>query len=157
MKWHEIQTLGQRAKGGSMATEQPLFPDPTTWIVQQDGSSVLPGDGALVAVPSGQEVTLQDVIWNTPGPEGLTMRFRFIAPAIAREGGSVPFEIAAEDMLDLCQNFALPRVSSVGPVPGQIIVSLSDRPVVFGEADPEATQFFEAFSVVEGQCQWEMY
>ncbi len=118
---------------------------------------VLVGDATAVAVPSGQPVTLEDVIWNEAGPEGLTLRFRFIAPQIAREGGSVDFETAVEDMKALCDSFAVPRLSDLGPQPQQIIISMSDVPVPFGEAAPEATQFFEAFSLQDGACIWEIY
>ena len=120
---------------------------------QQAGQgALLPGEEALVPVPSGQSVTLQDVILGEPGPEGLTARFRFLAPQIA--GGEVPFEVAVQDMQALCEDYVLPRLSNIGPVPAQVIVSLSDRVVPFGEADPEATQFFEAYSIVEGRCNW---
>lgn len=122
-----------------------------------DAAHVLPGDATLIAVPSGQPVLLQDVIWNVPGPEGLAVRFRFVAPQIARESGSVPYEIAAEDMLHLCQSYALPRLTEFGPQPSQVIISLSDQPVPFGEAMPEATQFFEAFTYQDGDCIWEIY
>ncbi|MFN3972237.1 MAG: DUF6497 family protein [Gemmobacter sp.] len=110
-----------------------------------------------IPVPSGQLVTLQDVIWNEMGPEGLTMRFRFVAPSIARDGGTVAFEVAVWDMLHLCQAYALPRISEIGPVPAQVVVSLSDVPVPFGEAVPEATQFFEAYSIEDGTCIWEAF
>lgn len=114
-------------------------------------------DGELIPVPSGQPISLQDVIWNEQGPEGLTFRFRFVAPQIAREGGTVDFEAAVGDMLALCETFALPRLPQTGPQPSQIIISLSDVPVPFGEAAPEATQFFEAFSLQDGTCIWEIY
>jgi len=110
-----------------------------------------------VELPSGQIVTLLDVIWNEPGPEGLTTRFRFLAPEIAAEGGSVDFDTAVEDMAHLCQTYALPRVADNVPVPQQIIITLSDRPVIFGEAAPEATQFFEAYRIEDGLCIWEIY
>jgi hypothetical protein len=116
-----------------------------------------PGADQVIPVPSGQTVTLQDVVWNEPGADGLTIRFRFVAPAIAREGGTVPFETAVWDMLALCQTYALPRIAEAGPVPAQVIVSMSDRPVVFGEADPAATQFFEAYSIEDGNCIWEAF
>lgn len=125
--------------------------------VQAEGATVISGSAELIPVPSGQPVTLQDVIWNAPGPEGMALRFRFIAPQIAREGGSVSFEVAVEDMLALCETYALPRLSDVGPAPTQVIISFSDIPVPFGEAMPEATQFFEAFSIVDGTCIWEVY
>lgn len=124
--------------------------------VQADGAQALAGDGAPIPVPSGQPVTLQEVIWNAPGPGGLTLRFRFIAPQIA-PGGGIDFETAAADMLALCLSYALPRLADLGPAPAQIIISLADVAVPFGVAAPEATQFFEAYSVQDGTCQWEMF
>jgi len=109
---------------------------------------------APVPVPSGQVVTLLDVIHNEPGTEGLTVRYRFLAPAIA-PGGAVDFEQAAVDMLHLCQTYALPRVVSGGPRPVQIVISFSDAPVEFGAAVPEITQFFEAYSLEGDTCIWE--
>ena len=112
----------------------------------------------LIAVPSGQPVTLQDVIWNEPGPAGLTARFRFIAPEIAREGGSIDFDTAAADMDHLCNRYALPRLQTItGPQPVQIVISLSDIPVEFGVITPEATQFFEAYSIGPDGCVWEAF
>ncbi|QYK43074.1 MAG: acetolactate synthase [Paracoccaceae bacterium] len=121
----------------------------------RQGSAVA-ADDTPIPVPSGQSVTLIEVIWAEPGPEGLTFRFRFLAPQIA-PGGGITFDAAVEDMAFLCQDYALPRLSDIGPVPAQVIVSLSDRPVVFGEADPEATQFFEAYRVEDGICIWEAF
>jgi hypothetical protein len=60
-------------------------------------------------------------------------------------------------MAHLCQSYALPRLSETGPVPAQIIISLSDRPVPFGEASPEATQFFEAYRIEGDACIWEAF
>lgn len=126
---------------------------------QMTGGNPLAAEGgeALIAVPSGQAVTLQEVIWNAPGVEGLTLRFRFLAPGIARAGGSVSFDQAVADMQALCESYALPRIAAFGPAPAQVIISLADRPLPFGEADPEATQFFEAFSIADGVCIWEAY
>lgn len=125
----------------------------------QDGGTGLqvePGDGAAIAVPSGQAVTLQDVIWNAPGPDGATMRFRFVAPGIAPAGG-VDLETASADMQHLCDTYALPRVADQVPMPQQVIISLSDVPLPFGEASPEATQFFESYRIEDGLCVWEMF
>lgn len=125
---------------------------------QEAGAELVvePGDGALIEVPSGQEITLQDVIWNAPGPDGLALRFRFLAPGIA-PGGGVEFETAAADMQHLCDSYALPRIADQGPHPEQVIISLSDVAVPFGEAAPEATQFFESYRIEEGVCVWEMF
>ena len=110
-----------------------------------------------LAVPSGQEVRYLATVQSAPGPEGLTIRFRFVAPAIARDTGFVDAETAQADMEWLCTNFALPRLPAGGPVPSQIVVSLSDRAVAFGEPAPEVTQFFEAYTVADGRCVWEAF
>lgn len=124
---------------------------------QQQTAQVLTGDETLIPVPSGQPVALQDVIWNVPGPDGLAVRFRFVAPQIARDSGTVSYEVAAEDILHLCQTYALPRLTEFGPQPTQIIISMSDQPVPFGETVPQATQFFEAFTHQDGICIWEIF
>jgi len=125
--------------------------------VQAEGGTVEPGDGLAVPVPSGQEVTLMDVIWNIPGPEGLATRFRFLAPAIARAGGTITADQAQDDMLALCRGFALDRIAAAGPQPAQIIISLSDRPVPFGDTVPEATQYFESYALEDGDCVWSLF
>ena len=116
-----------------------------------------PGDETFIPVPSGQPVYLHDVIWNVPGPDGLAARFRFIAPQIARETGTIGYEQAAEDIFHLCQTYALPRLTDFGPQPSQVIISFSDQPVPFGETAPHVTQFFEAFTHQDGICIWEIY
>ena len=50
-----------------------------------------------IKVPSGQVVTLLDVITNAPGSDGLTERFRCLAPGIALKGGTVTAEEAGAD------------------------------------------------------------
>ncbi len=134
-----------------------VLPSGGKWLVQDNGSAVLVGEGDPVPVPSGQQVTLQDVIWNAPGAYGLTLRFRFLAPAIARKGGSIDFETAAADMQALCETYALQRLADFGPAPTQIIISMSDVAVPFGEAAPDATQFFEAYRIEDGACIWEAF
>jgi Family of unknown function (DUF6497) len=121
-----------------------------------DGDLAATGEDVQIPVPSGQVVTLQDVIWNVPGPEGLALRFRFVAPEIA-EGGRVDFDMAVNDIKALCQDYAVSRVSNFGPVPQQIIISLSEKPTPFGESAPDVKQFFEAFRIEDGTCIWELY
>ena len=108
-----------------------------------------------ISVPSGQPVTLLEVIQEDQGETGLTMRFRFVAPGIARKGGSISFDQAEADMMYLCEVFALDWIDKSALQPQQIIVSLSDQPIEFGEPDPEITQFFEAFHRNGHTCEWE--
>ncbi|WP_287184235.1 DUF6497 family protein [Rhodovulum sp.] len=109
----------------------------------------------VIEVPSGQPVTLYETITGEAETGGVAVRFRFLAPQIARDGGTMPFELAAGDIEFLCESYALPRLSDTGPELAQIVITLMDRPVPFGQADPEATQFFEAFRPEDGRCVWE--
>lgn len=115
------------------------------------------GDGAAIAVPSNQAVTLLDIIWNSTGPEGPAPRFRFVAPAIAREGGSMTFEAAEADLQHLCESFALAKLAEKGISAPMVLLSLADRAVEFGISDPEATQYFEAFSIDGSTCSREIF
>lgn len=129
-----------------------------TEVMQVDTLQVAPGGDALIPVPSGQPVTLQEVIWNVPGPSGLTLRFRFVAPQIASASeAGVDYEHAATDMQHLCESYVLPRIAEFGPTPAQIVISLADQAVPFGETAPEVTQFFDAYSYVDGACILEMF
>lgn len=109
-----------------------------------------------VAVPSGQPVTLNEVLLDeTPG--ALWVRFRFVAPGIARDGGAVTPEAAAPDMDHLCAEVALPYLDAQQIEAARIVISLSDRLVEFGAPDPDATQFFELYRPENGLCIWEAF
>jgi hypothetical protein len=125
----------------------------TRVLVQQDGTQVTAGDTTLIAVPSGMDVFLQEVIWNVPGTQGLTLRFRFVAPDLA----SAEVDAALADMQALCDSFAAPRMTDFGPVPQQIVISLADAERPFGEAAPDAVQYFEAYRIENNACIWEIY
>lgn len=129
-------------------------------LVMQLALALWAGQGAAAEVlrlPSGQEVTLAETITSVPGDFGLALRLRFLAPAIAREGGTVDADTANADMDWLCQNVALDLVPATGPKPSEIIISMSDREVPFGQTDPEATQFFNAYSIDGTNCLWEPF
>lgn len=111
-------------------------------------------NAAALLVPSGQAITLSDVLLDsTLG--GLWVRFRFEAPQIAREGGGISQEQAAQDLDHLCATLALPLLQAQGIEPERIVLSLADRPVAFGEQDPAATQYFELYRSEAGNCIWE--
>lgn len=107
-----------------------------------------------IVVPSGKSVAFHEMIWNQPG-SGLTYRFRFISPEITSAGDDLNYEILERDMAHLCQVFALPRLAATGPKPGLIVISIANMESEFGQAAPEITQYFEAYSVKENQCIWE--
>ncbi len=117
--------------------------------------------GGAIKLPSGQEVTLLEVIANSPGSDGVAMRYRFLAPDVARAGGKLDPDTAGKDMEWLCQTYALPKLPTTGPKPTEIIISMADRDVPFGESDPDATQFFNAYSIDYSNgttnCLWEPF
>lgn len=112
--------------------------------------------GAAVAldVPSGQPVTLHEVLIDEVGSESW-LRFRFLTPEISREGGSLSFADVEPDFEHLCTEVALPYLSEYDLAPTIVAIALLDRPVPFGQSDPEATQFIDVFRVISGTCIWE--
>lgn len=125
--------------------------------MEQDTLDITLGTDAPIAVPSGQAVVLQDIIWNSEGPEGPAPRFRFVAPAIARDGGSIGFDLAEADLLELCQNYARTALAEKGMAAPLVLLSIADRAVEFGTSDPEATQYFEAFRIEGDTCVREIF
>lgn len=115
---------------------------------------VLAQSDTPLPVPSGQPVHLDDVLLdNNPGE--LWVRFRFIAPKIGTTVGRITYDVASKDMEHLCQILAVPYVAEHELQPARVVISLSDRPVEFGDVAPDATQFFEAYRLEQSRCIWE--
>jgi Family of unknown function (DUF6497) len=105
-------------------------------------------------LPSGQSADLQEVLVDDLGSE-TWLRFRFVAPQISRAAADA--DETAQDMLFLCTHLALTYIADFDLSGDVIVVSLADRALEFGVADPDATQFFEAFRAQDGTCIWEGY
>ena len=104
----------------------------------------------MIAVPSGSETTLHEVIL-----EESAARFRFLVADLGT--GGLSYSDLAADFPFLCEAYALPALAANDLQVAQVVISLADRPVPFGEADPNATQFFEGFDISEGVCMWEQF
>ncbi|KEP70823.1 hypothetical protein DL1_13475 [Thioclava dalianensis] len=128
-----------------------MHPDDVTPADGPEGTQ-----GKAIPVPSGQKVWWIDVIHSAQGANGLTYRFRFLAPQI---GGPSPLspEIALADIESLCNSWVAARLAKPAPGPVDVVVSLSDRIVPFGEVDHEATQYFDTYSVDKGKCEWQFF
>ena len=109
--------------------------------------------GEAIAVPSGRDVRLIEIVTNAPGPEGATARFRFLAPGLTEADA----EAVTDDLQALCDSFALPRIDGMVPAPQQIIISLAAEAAPFGEPAPGIVQFFESYRPDAGACQWEAF
>lgn len=124
---------------------------------QAQGRTTLPGNDEAIMVPSGQGISLQEVILDRPSADAAIYRFRYLAPAIAREGGTMDFETSITDMQTLCNTHALPLLGGDLPASVQVIIAFSDMALPFGETNPDATQFFVAFNIEDGVCVLEPY
>lgn len=119
-------------------------------------SPVVLGAALVQMPPSGTTVDLYEVLIDEVGGESW-LRFRFLAPQIARAGGTVSYNDLVDDFVYLCERVALPYLADYDIDASVIVVSLLDRPVDFGAADPDATQFIDAFRVTSGACEWEAF
>jgi len=109
---------------------------------------------SAVDMPSGQSLELQEVLVDQVATE-TWLRFRFVAPYIARDTGAVDFAQVGADMTYLCDALAIPYMAQHALNGEVIVISLADRVTEFGVSDPEATQFFEAFRLSNDTCIWE--
>lgn len=114
------------------------------------------GQDPEIRVPSGLSVQLIEVLTDE-NPGEMWLRFRFLAPDLSRGSDSTGLEAAADDMDWLCRNLVLPYLEKYRLRPVRVVLSISDRPVPFGETNPEATQIFETYRVSGGECVWEAF
>jgi hypothetical protein len=107
-------------------------------------------------VPSGQSITLHEVLIDAVDNQSW-LRFRFIAPRIARVGGDITYGDAAADMEHLCASVAVPYMSEYELQSDLVVISLSDQETEFGTPNQDATQFLDAFRVKNMTCIWEAF
>lgn len=111
---------------------------------------------AAAEVPSGQDVTLHEVLIDEQ--EGVTwLRFRFLAPQIVGGEGQIPYEVAGQDMLHLCEVVALPYMDEYRLSGDKVVISFMDQITEFGQSDPDVTQYFESFRPENGVCMWDEF
>ncbi|WP_299024220.1 DUF6497 family protein [uncultured Sulfitobacter sp.] len=111
---------------------------------------------AAAEVPSGQDVTLHEVLVDAQ--ETTTyLRFRFLTPQIAAGAAQVPYEVAGQDMVHLCEALALPYMAEYALQGDKIVISFMDRITEFGQPDPDAVQYFESFRPENGICMWDEF
>lgn len=119
------------------------------------------GSGALASdlprLPSGLAPELMEMFLDVkPDGRHTYARFRFVAPALGG-AGAPDYDVLAEDFMLICREYVLPRVQNTTEPVDRIVISYSDRPVEFGMTDPDAKQFFEQFSIKNGDCIWEQF
>lgn len=124
------------------------------WLAGLTQSGAVAEPLTLVKTTSGLQAQFIEAVQDRSS-YGLTLHFRFVVPEIADQ--ALEFDQVAADMTDLCTGFALPRLAQTGPQPRQIVISLASADTPFGLANPEVTQYFEAFSIKDDRCIWEVF
>ncbi|MDO5622672.1 MAG: DUF6497 family protein [Paracoccus sp. (in: a-proteobacteria)] len=125
----------------------PVLPpiDEAQVAVLDDPMSWLTGFADAQLVPEDQDMpSLLAPDLTATGPLAVTAQG---AQPLADGPTVEALEQVQADMLWLCLNYALPRLAEEGPRPVQIIISLADRVNLFGAANPEMVQVFEAYDL----------
>ncbi|MCV6823779.1 MULTISPECIES: DUF6497 family protein [Halocynthiibacter] len=123
------------------------------------GGSAL-AEAEPLRVPSGQDVEFLQQIeaegaLGGGDPYGKSTHFRFVAPSLSREQS---YDAVAEDLMFLCNRFAIPRLDEAGYQDGaEVVISVAKAPTEFGALTPDIPKFFESFSVESGICHWGDY
>jgi hypothetical protein len=104
-----------------------------------------------LAVPSGQGIELFEVLIDEVGAE-VWLRFRFVAPAIGKDGAGLAYEDVLDDFEHLCARVALPYMDDYALQADVVVIAMLNRKVDFGVADPDVTQFVEAFRIEGALC-----
>lgn len=109
---------------------------------------------AELALPSGMDADLLEGFVEIQPDGERWARFRFVMPALT-EGAD--FDSVQNDFAVLCDEAALPMLKAAEEEVSRVVLSLMDKPLEFGQSDPETMQFFEVFTIRDGRCIWEDY
>jgi len=148
VRWHSIARTAA-PEGGARNRKR-------NWVRGCVFLSVLAAPVGAQDVPSGQSITLHEVLIDQVNAESW-LRFRFLAPQIARRDGDVTYVEAEADFAYLCETVVRPYMREYDLTSDVVVVALMDRPVPFGQADAQATQFIETFRIAEDRCIWEAF
>lgn len=106
------------------------------------------------ALPSGFDAELMEGFVEVQPDGARWARFRYVMPALSDEA---EFDKVQSDFAVLCDSAALPMLDAAGEEVSQVVVSLMDKPLEFGQSDPGTVQYFEVFTIREGRCIWEEF
>lgn len=83
---------------------------------------------------------------------------RYLSPNVARDTGIWGYEEVAPALDQLCDDDGVDAANLAieqGGTIDQIVVTVMDRVVDWGTADPEATMYRGAYSLKDGRCEWQ--
>ncbi len=108
---------------------------------------------AEITVPSGQPLTLYsfEVI-----PQSDSHNLLFVG-LLATQLDSQGYEVAADDLDAVCRDVALPEArvqGDKGVLIREISIRIADKPLGYGDVDPEVAQFMGFYEIISGECVW---
>lgn len=106
------------------------------------------------ALPSGFNAELLEGFVEVQPDGARWARFRYVMPALADDA---VYDKVQGDFAVLCDGTAVPMLDAAGEEVSQVVVSLMDKPLEFGQSDPGTVQYFEVFTIREGRCIWEEF
>lgn len=125
----------------------------------------LPGDGGEIDGPLPSELAAPDpTIADGAAPDAeeggdlaAAAQTDPLAPALPEAPDILMQDPVHEDIVWLCEHYALPRLSKASPRPAQVVISIASAPTPFGSFDPQVVQLFEGFSIPPDRevCIWE--
>lgn len=159
---------GRRAKGGACAQahglecETALIASPVRRLVDAGLAlsstffSLMMIAPALAQTDVATPVLLKplDILWEANGPQ-TNLVVRMVAPQISRDGGRLDYDAVSGAMDRVCAVVGVPSILNTESQIDRILVIFMDRPVPRGEANPEATQYINIYSVENQRCIWE--
>jgi hypothetical protein len=122
------------------------------WLLPRVPDAICTRD-AVHSLPSGGEGRLCEILTETqPFASEDWLVVRMVVPDLSsREAGRLR---ADHDWV--CARIGLPAASGAAALPARIVVQLMAEPFPRGEPAPGISQSFEAYSIRDGACIWEL-
>lgn len=101
-------------------------------------------------VPSDNQTYLHEAMVDAQ-TEPSSLRLRFVQPSLS---AGFDYSDVSDDLFALCQAQFRGEVAQNVAEMGQVIVSIANKEVPFGETNPDVVQVFEVFHLGDAGCEW---
>ena len=129
---------------------------PLVSILLAAGAQAQDGRIARAEAPSGQRVTLADVIpEEQPWSGEMQVVVRLVAPAIADD--TLTNSQLRADMDWACHTWGVPAARELSAPPERVVVEMMAAPAPRGEATPGIRRIFESYRLEGPVCVWELF
>ncbi len=109
--------------------------------------------GDVVIAPSGQAVTIHEVLFEEDSGSGMWIVVRVAAPNMEDLTG----DQRHADLVWACETWGIPAGEILSRPPERIIVQMMAQTFPRGEPAQGITQNIEAYSLSDASCIWELF